>query len=259
MSYGLFNPEDSYTKPKFWLAKPNKEVVSRLKEADKKASLNVDFGKVNELEIELALEVIRNHVSIDNVNAKTVANKFLIKMQFMSKVEWFVIEGVSKNYQDGGNIPVSALSLQSELIYKKIYNMNEVSKTPEEILDIVLIGTVWKIGIIDVVLRDKHRSFEFSNTSVLDALYTIAEIYDGVLSFDTVNQTISILSEENASPHSGLMLNDKNYIESINDNHDGKTIITRLYPIGAEGLTINSVNPLGTAYIEDLSYFFKPF
>lgn len=259
MAYGLYNPSENYNKPKFWLAKPNKEIVSRLKEIDVSSNLKVEFGKVNELNFTLPFYIEKNRETIENPHVELLKNKYLIKMNFRDNTEWFIIEQLRNNVEDEKSTEVTAYSLQYELNYKKIYEIDETSILPDAIFKLLLDSTGWKLGEIDSVLASKHRSYNISNTSTLDGLYQVAETLNGILSFDTNTQTVSVYAEDTTSEFSGLVLNDKNYIESLADDYNSESIVTRLYPIGSEGLTINTVNPTGTTYLENFSYYLYPF
>lgn len=259
MAYGLYNPSIDYNKAKFWLAKPNKQIIARLKEIDDTAKFKVEFGKVNQVDFTIPYKREKDNVTITNPNLAKIRAKYLLKMTFMGQTEWFVIENFSKEVADSDSIPVTAFSLQQELSHKKIYEIEETSLQPQAILNIVLDKLSWKVGTIDSMLLEKYRSFSFSNMSVLDCIYNIAETYNGILQFDTVEQTISLYHEDTISEFNGLVLNDKNYLKSLTDERNGADIVTRLYPIGSEGLTINSVNPTGSSYIEDFSYYMYPF
>lgn len=259
MAYGLYNPSITRHKPKFWLAKPNKQVISRLKEIDSTSKLKVEFGKINELNFTIPYYKEQNNKSIINPHIEQIKGKYLLKMEFMDKTEWFVIEKFSKEVSENDSIPVTAYSLQYGLTFKKIYEIEVTSVLAKDVFDDVLSNTGWSVGIVDPILSSKYRSFNFSNTSVLDCLYQIAETYNGILQFDTNNQTISLYSEETVSKFEGLVISDKNYLSSATDEKNASEVVTRLYPIGSEAITINSVNPSGTSYLEDFSYFLYPF
>lgn len=259
MAYGLYNPSETYYKPKFWLAKPNKQIITRLKEIDTKSSLKVMFGQVNEVSFTIPYYKEKDNQTIINPSIEMINAKYLLKMEFMDNVEWFVIEKFSKEVGENDTIPATAYSLQYELSFKKIYEIEETSVLPDVIIKQVLDKTGWKVGTIDSILAKKYRSYTFSNTSTLDCLYQIAEICNGILQFDTVAQTVSLYDEKTLSKFNGLILNDKNYLNTLTDAKSASEIVTRLYPIGNEGITINSENPSGTSYLEDFSYFLYPF
>lgn len=259
MAYSLYNPNENYYKAKFWLAKPNKQIITRLKEIDETASLNTEFGKINELSFTIPYYKEKNNQTIVNPNIQHIRGKYLIKMEFMEQVEWFVIDKFSKEVNEHDSIPATAYSLQHELTFKKIYEIEVTSVLPVDIINQVLDKTGWKAGVVDPILASKYRSYTFSNTSSLDCLYQIAETTNGILQFDTVNQTVSLYDESTLSKFNGLVINDKNYLETLTDEKGASEIVTRLYPMGNEGLTINSYNPSGTSYLEDFSYFLYPF
>lgn len=274
MSYYLFDPSKLTIRPKFWIAKPNKNIITRIKELDDTASLKVELGTYFELSGEIPFQLTRHIKKVvnsevkyvknttENPHAKYIKNKYLIKMEFMNNVEWFVIENVNKNGNtDGDKISFTAYSTVYNLRGKKLYNDSFEGVTPEVALNDLLKNTTWGVGKISYQIKGKIRTFDelSSDTNILEAIFSMAESYGGIVTFDTEKNLVNLLHKDDLAVVSGLMLNDKNYIESFSKDSDSNEIVTRLYAHGSEDLTFNSVSPTGKSYIEKFDWYMYPF
>lgn len=86
----------------------------------------------------------------------------------------------------------------------------------------------------------------------------VSNAYDCTFQFDTLNKIVNVIANKNLGEEDkGLYLSFDNYIKTIDKDEDSSEVITRLVVEGKEGLSIGSVNPLGTNYIEDFSYLIK--
>ncbi|MEG2289626.1 MAG: hypothetical protein RSC24_06625 [Clostridium sp.] len=105
----------------------------------------------------------------------------------------------------------------------------------------------------------KIRWFDQGVRQWLDFLRKdVSDAYDCTIQFDTLNKIINVVANKNlGTEDKGLYLSYDNYITGIDMDEDSSEVITRLVIEGKDGLTIGSVNPLGTNYIEDFSYLIK--
>jgi hypothetical protein len=53
----------------------------------------------------------------------------------------------------------------------------------------------------------------------------------------------------------GLIISQDNYIKNINVKPNFDNVVTRLHVYGQDNLSINSLNPTGTSYIEIYQYY----
>lgn len=262
MPYSLYDPTIEVVKPKFWIARPNKRIVTRVKELDELASFHATLGGINEISGEIPYLLNRNGKTINNPHIKYVKNKYLIKMQFMDNTEWFVIEDVNKNgNEEKDTISFTAYNLAYNLRGKKLYNDKFDGKTPKEVMDELLSGTSWATGRISTIIGGKIRSFdEFSpNTNTIEAINTISESYAGIPSYDSNDKLINLLHKDDYAIVSNLMLNDKNYIQSYQKDSNTDEIVTRLFATGEDGLNIAGISPTGKMYIDKFDWYMYPF
>ena len=265
-----FNP--TVAKLELTLHKPNGEQVGVLNDA---INRNGDFsyGQFNTLEFSVPRFVERKHNLVKYVEFDLLRDKYLIKATYGDLFsEYLVITNIKKT---GGQTPqkhVKAKSRQHELNGFILTNLEALSYTVRELLDLVLKGTNWKIGSIDPSLEliigddgyvddpDKEiprRSFEETKITVINLLYKMAQTFGVILQFDTFNRTISVTTPEKAETDKGLFASYGKFVKSLDEDIDSESIVTRLFVYGRDNLTINEVNPTGQSYLEDFSYYMQ--
>ncbi|WP_299831187.1 phage tail spike protein [uncultured Metabacillus sp.] len=224
-------------------------------------SLTLSLGRLNEISFTIPYKVERSHDLVDNEVVSLIRNRYLLKVQWNNVIEWFIINELSDSV-DGSSegLAVHAFSLGHELADKLISQLsNEAPVTPQTILTDALSPTNWSIGTIDERIVDKYRSFDVSETTVLDFLSTIADTYGAILVFDSENRKISLVHPDNYKINRGFRIAYGQYLQSLSRTSNSDDMTTRLTVTGKDGLGINSVNPTGAGYIESFAYFMYPF
>lgn len=140
-----------------------------------------------------------------------------------------------------------------------------VSETGEGILNLLEQETSWKIGYIDIDVREdrslgqqhrKYRTFEINNVAWSEILYkTIPELFECIIRIDSLNQIINIYHKDKFSQNKGFYISKENYLKSIKKDLKNDDLITRLRVYGKNGLGISSVNPTGEEFIDNFSYY----
>ena len=100
-------------------------------------------------------------------------------------------------------------------------------------------------------LKRKYRYFERHKKWLSFLREDIAKAFNCVFIFDTFNKIINVYSAENYGVEKDLSLSYQNFIQELNIEERSDEVISRLYVQGKNNLQINSVNPLGTNYVED--------
>src|SRR5690606_6169658 len=77
--------------------------------------------------------------------------------------------------------------------------------------------------------------------------------------YDTVNRKVHFRDPAKIGSYRGLNINYGKYLKSLGKTSNADEMVTRLRVYGENGLSITRVNPTGTPYIEDFSYFMYPF
>ena len=156
-----------------------------------------------------------------------------------------------------------AYSLEYEMTYKKIffddgtYNLwNPVSPSGTVVGIILECLPGWTIGEIDSSLIGKYRTFSCDNENVYNFIKnTVQKTYHCIFDFDTYEKKIYVRSAMNHVPSKPVFLSSKNLANEIRIEEDSENIITVLDVNGADGVTIRSVNPMGTNKIYNLDHF----
>lgn len=213
------------------------------------------------MSFDLPFELDIDNVFIENKNIENIREKYLLKFVLGNYEEWYIINEAPEEMDDEKDAKtVNAYSLQYELSDKKIRAYDVVSYNAKQVLLDALSETSWNIGYIDAEFELMYRNFKVdSPKTVLDFIFEIAEKFGALVLWDTKKQNVSFYKFENIGIDRGLKISYGKYLESISSSRKTDGMVTRLYIIGNNNISIESVNPTGTKYIEDFSYFMYPF
>lgn len=248
--------------------KPNRSPIGAIQNAFNR-EITLRLGRLNEVKFTLPYWVNRLDKRIKNPEIDRIKTMYQMKMTMNGQSEWFILSNKVKSTSDGKEIlNVTFTSLGYQLRGKKIRNWAGVwisgefvkeALTAKQVLDNLLSTSVWSVSYIDADFLTKHRSFDFSGTSVLDAVYQVAEKFGGIILWDTEKKSIQLVKQENVGRNQGLEIRYGNYLKSLSQEELADEVVTRLYVYGQDDLTIHRVNPLGTGYHEDFGYFMQGF
>ena len=130
--------------------------------------------------------------------------------------------------------------------------------TPEDTIlyRILELDSTWSVGYVDASLIDCYRTFDEYNSDALSFCYNDAmDKYHCVIVFDVYNKTINAYDASESRGTLPIYLSYENLVESVDVKELSDDIVTKLKVYGADDLSIRNVNPIGTDYIVDLSYF----
>lgn len=253
-------------KIKMTLYKNKNESIGRIKYFHN-ASNKITLGNTNELSFTIPFEIEKNNEKIKNPMWDLMRYRYLILFEYNNVKEWYTI---SESDKDSASLSkqVQARSLQYLLRGTKLYNYESVSYTIEEVLNGnqldnkrgILFNTTWSLGHIDEKLKTKRRGITMTGeTSVLDAIYTLAEKFNAILEWDTENEIINFYDEETYGEDNGLLIQYNKYLENIKDEEKPDEMCTILKVQGKDNTKISSINPTGKTYLTNYSFFMYPF
>lgn len=267
--------------PELFLLKPNKVTVGKLKEAYD-IKLKTKLGNINELSFKIPFFYEFNHNIIEDPHIQLLKERYLIKLLLNSKEEYFILDSYSRNMEDEEDyMEINCYSLSMELRDTYIKNYDATGFTLDEIFNGktnyppelygdgyipttiqkkgLLYKTNWKVTSIDAYYSNIKRSYKLNNssTTILNSVFSIAELYKATIVFNTTDRTIQIKTPESQISNRGLTFSYGHYLKSLNQEVKTENMVTRLYVYGENDLGIESVN--GSGYIEDYSYFLYPF
>ena len=157
-------------------------------------------------------------------------------------------------------INVTGMSIEFELNKKKVNAIKGTYKISEIFaLTFGKKARSWSLGTIHSSLQTVYRTFDISETSLLDFMYSNMQTsYDCIVKFNTLDKTVNFHSKDEFTNKSKLIIAYDTVAKSISRKMQDDKIVTRLKVNGKDNLSINSVNPTGRSTIDNFDYF-KPF
>lgn len=133
-------------------------------------------------------------------------------------------------------------------------------------LEGLLYGTGWTVGICDIyeyengelVLDDNNNpvyskfDLETDQVNIYDNILKVQELWGGILVFDSVNKIVHHRNENIYLPYNGYEVKYEKNMQSLEKAYNNK-IITKLCPLGENGLNIKSVNT-NSVWLENYTY-----
>jgi phage minor structural protein len=259
MELGAIDYNKKPQRPQLFLCKPDRTIIAKLKEAYN-INHTLKLGNINELSFSLPIQIDMAGELVDNPHIEMIKGRYLIKLINGNFVEWYIITKITDTADDNGDSKtIECFSLPYELKDKNMRTYSVTSYNATQVLTDILSNTTWTTGYIDADFDLKYRSFDVSKTTVLDFVFQVAETFGALIIWNTENRTINFYKPENIGVNRGLTVSYRKYLKSINKEEDYENVVTRLKVFGKDGLSIQRVNPTGTNYIEDFSYFMYPF
>ena len=111
-----------------------------------------------------------------------------------------------------------------------------------------LAGTDWAVGTVNVTSK---RTWECNEKNALAVLRQTQVIHGGDLIFDCANRLVHLLTF--SGNDNGVLFCYRKNMESSQREVDTRSLVTRLYAYGKDGMTFASING-GKDYVQDTSY-----
>ena len=151
---------------------------------------------------------------------------------------------------DDGTYTVTAKLNIDELEGTPFISFDTTKKTALEAAQLVLAGTGWTCEC-DV---KKKRTIRMTNASSWEILKKIVDTYMLEMQIDSINKVIRL--KEKIGSYKGAYFTDQINLISLESQANTNDFYTRIYPIGKDGLTIESVNN-GSTILENHIYSSK--
>ena len=162
---------------------------------------------------------------------------------------------------------VEGYSLEKELDTKQFFLEEGTYKffdqpnhtNPDTIMGRILeIAKGWNIGYVSQELAQRYRTFDQYDDYMLSFIYEDApEKYRAVFVFDPYAKTINAYDADEQLETLPIYLDFDNLVESVDVEELSDELVTALRPYGADELDIRDVNPIGTNWIYNLSFFIE--
>lgn len=114
----------------------------------------------------------------------------------------------------------------------------------------------WGVGYVSPSLIGRYRTFDSYDDYLLSFIYNDApEKYRCYFVFDVYKKTINVYDSDEERSTLPIYLDFENLLESVEVEEVSDELITAIRPYGADELDIRNVNPIGTNWLYDISYF----
>ncbi|UZQ49118.1 phage tail spike protein [Clostridium kluyveri] len=193
------------------------------------------------LEFDYPLFYLLDGKEVSDEIAKQIKNQYFI----YTADQVYVIKETNPN--DG------VLSVLGTVYVDELTNaINLAFARPDEYLHVLaenaLIGTSWTF---ETNIPNVQRSLEMKQSTALDIMKKLAELFMTDLQFDAKNKIVYLNQE--VSENKGVIFDDKLNLLNIQIKRDTHDLITRLIPVGKDNLYITEVNG-GLNYVENYQY-----
>lgn len=122
------------------------------------------------------------------------------------------------------------------------------AETADVAMAYALADTEWSVGTVNVTTK---RTWTSTEKNALSILRSVANLHGGDLVFDCPNRLVHLLTVNGKD--SGALFAYKKNMKSIERVVDTRSLVTRLYAVGANGMTFADINS-GKPYLEDFTY-----
>jgi len=131
---------------------------------------------------------------------------------------------------------------------KDVSHFETVEQSCTNSINLALVGTGWTIGTCDVT---KLRTVRKNNCTAYVVLQEIQSAYDCEMTFDSINKKVYIY--QSMGTDKGTYFAEQLNLKKLDIQRNSYDYITRLIPLGKDGLGIASING-GLNYIENYQY-----
>lgn len=166
--------------------------------------------------------------------------------------QYYLIKGVNERTSAGIctiNAELDLTGLESKVYLSKKWSTVSFDSFTTDILS----GTGWSISNADLI--SKRTSVEAADNTPLELLEqsTNKTSFAACYEYDTKNKVITCIKPENNTTPTGCYFTDELNLTDLSFKGSSTSLVTKLYPVGKDGLTIASVNN-GKDYIENYTY-----
>lgn len=196
------------------------------------------------------LHIIETYDSGENelvfeISLKHDKYKYIFEeMQLSYAFQNYVIKSIDEQEENA----VISCRLDLDLLQMNaVIDYHEENQHLYALLNFSLTGTGWSYLGADRI--SSRRTVELTGGNALDLLRLAQSTYHAVFLYDTKNKVLIVVPLDSFE-YKGVYFTDELNISKMLLRGDSFDYATRLIPIGAEGLRINSVND-GKSYVEN--------
>lgn len=200
--------------------------------------------RYKDLKVESALDSADKKLSFTVLDADEIRlkNEYYVR----TRTDEFVVKKIS--HKSWSNMTVTCLLNLEELQGNPFSSFAVTDKSLYDAAELALQGTGWKIGSCDV---EKIRSAGMVDCTTLEVIDNLCTAFMCDHDYDTLTKTVNFYRKMGSNK--GAYFIDGLNLKKITKESDSCDYYTRIIPIGADGITIESVND-GKNYLENYQY-----
>ena len=166
--------------------------------------------------------------------------------------QYYLIKGINERKSaeiSTINAELDLTGLKNKIYISKKWTTESFTAFSTDILS----GTGWTVSNAGMIgKRTTMEAKDETPRQLLDRCSN-ATSYGACFEFDTKNKVITCIKPENNTSPSGVYFTDELNLSELTLKGSSSSLVTKLYPIGKDGLTIKSVNN-GKDYLENYTY-----
>lgn len=261
-----FNPDDSQVR--LFLCKPDRTTIAELVHI-KDRKLVENYGGINQLSFSVPYKITNaTGKTLRNPIIELIRGDYLMRIEKGSEIDYFIISNPENSSGSNGEETKSVVCHQQQYEWKdklvRLFNGTKLLYNPigaDGVLNETLLSkTDWTVSYVDSSLTNKKRTFDESQSNLLEFIYNSVERYgDYIPIVNTVNKTVSIYLNENVGVDEGLEITYGKYLKGLTETENFDDICTRLYIYGKDDMSINRLTPSGTEYLESFDFYLHGF
>lgn len=187
----------------------NKTELYEVTEEVSNVELEINLGEINKITFTVPVYLKWDGETVKNPLVEKINNYHLIKLEWNGVVEYFVYtKGNRKIEVDGKNYNYTLHSLPKLLEKKVLQNIVLENLNLCTLMNVLLIDTNWNISHVDSQLNQMTKTYETTETNVLQAVYDVSAMYGAIVEWDTTNQTIKFSCSDSFGKNKGFKLNE---------------------------------------------------
>jgi len=174
--------------------------------------------------------------------------------------KYFSIIEPTQSYDNGKvELKVKCMSIDyQEFNRRRIRGYDRPSVTLSDVLTYVsatpLYGT-WTVGTLPSKATTEYHTVTSDDETITSFFQTLSQNWDVLILPDTTANVLNVYDKATYGSTVDIVLSTDNFVNSVAFSPKMDQLVTRLYLYGKDGIGISSVNPTGTSYIDDFSYF----
>lgn len=251
--------------PKLFICNPNNHILAPIPIYDNLV-IKPTFNGLSELSVNIYKYITDDDVGINDVSRTCECYKYIALHRYIhvENLGYFTITQ-STEKSDGVNpyYDIKACSCEFELNNRKLkidagsYKLYDPQFPSMSIIGKVLaLCPAWSLGNIPDSILNTYRSFDDTNENIYSFLSNEAQkAFDCIFDFDIEKREINAIDLNSEIDSTDILLTYNNVVQNLDINQTADNVITALSVTGSDNLSINEVNPLGTSYIVDFSYY----